>query len=112
MSSRSFLVGVLNQTCRPMRPGRISAGSRRSIGTLVAPMKYTCSSRGRGAGSRSDRPPTRRGTMKLASSSVFVLLVITRFMNGGLSMPSITTRSWLSAMPPMPPPIPPGNMKP
>ena len=50
--------------------------------------------------------------MKLASSSVFVLFVITRRMNGGLSMPSITTRSWLSAMPPMPPPIPPGNMKP
>ena len=32
-------------------------------------------------------------------------------MNGGLSMPSMTTSSWLSAMPPPMPPMPPGNMK-
>ena len=39
MSTRSSLVGVRNQMWRPMRPGRMSAGSSASIGTLVAPMK-------------------------------------------------------------------------
>ena len=39
MSLRSSLVGVRNQTWRPMRPGRVSAGSSTSIGTLQAPMK-------------------------------------------------------------------------
>src|SRR6202020_314655 len=36
MSSRSSLVGVRNQMWRPMRPGRVRAGSRTSIGTLQA----------------------------------------------------------------------------
>ena len=39
MSLRSSFVGVRNQTWRPIRPGRVSAGSRFSIGTFVAPMK-------------------------------------------------------------------------
>ncbi len=47
-----------------------------------------------------------------ASSSVFSRFVNVRLRNGGLSMPSITTSSWLSARPPpMPPPMPPGMMK-
>ena len=32
-------VGVRNQTWRPILPGRMSAGSSRSSGTFVAPMK-------------------------------------------------------------------------
>ena len=39
MSLRSSFVGVRNQTWRPIRPGRVSAGSSTSSGTLVAPMK-------------------------------------------------------------------------
>src|SRR5215211_2701035 len=35
---------------------------------------------------------------------------MTRFVNGGLSIPSMTTSSWLSASPPMPPPMP-GKVK-
>ena len=46
MSRRSCLVGVRNQTWRPMRPGRVSAGSSIWIGTLQAPMKKICSGRG------------------------------------------------------------------
>ena len=45
-----------------------------------------------------------------ASRNVFCLRVIHFFINGGSSMPSMTTSSWLSASPP-PPPIPPGIMK-
>src|SRR5579864_9367374 len=37
MSLRSSFVGVRNQTWRPMRPGRVRAGSRFSKGTFVAP---------------------------------------------------------------------------
>ena len=33
-------------------------------------------------------------------------------MNGGSSTPSICTRSWLSAIPPPMPPMPPGIMAP
>ncbi len=39
MSFRSSFVGVRNQTWRPIRPGRISAGSSEVSGTFVAPMK-------------------------------------------------------------------------
>ena len=45
----------------------------------------------------------------MPSSSVFVLFVKNFLKNGGLSIPSMTTSSWLSAS--EPPPIPPGNMK-
>ena len=41
---------------------------------------------------------------------MFDLFVKNFLKKGGLSMPSITTRSWFSASPP-PPPMPPGNMK-
>ncbi len=62
MSLRSSSVGVRNQTWRPIRPGRISAGSSVSIGTLVAPMKNTCSGAGFGGGKRSECFPILRGT--------------------------------------------------
>ena len=55
--------------------------------------------------------PILRGTMNVASRSVLSLLVNVRFIHGGLSMPSITTSSWFSAIPPPIPPMPPGNMK-
>ena len=39
-----------------------------------------------------------------------IRFVSMRFVQGGLSIPSMTTSSWLSASPP-PMPMPPGNMK-
>ena len=45
----------------------------------------------------------------MASRKVLNLLVSTRFVKGGLSIPSITTSSWLRASP-VPPPMP-GNVK-
>ena len=52
MSLRSIFVGVRSHTWRPMRPGRVSAGSSWLIGTLVAPMKEIWSLRGFGRGTR------------------------------------------------------------
>ena len=39
LGEATLFVGVRSHTCRPMRPGRISAGSSDWIGALVAPMK-------------------------------------------------------------------------
>ena len=104
MSLRSSCVGVRNHTWRPMRPGRVSAGSSSVSGMLVAPMKKTCSGEGFGRLSRSDTLPTRCGTKYMASSQVLILLVKMRLKKGGSSTPSICTSSWLSAKPPPPPP--------
>src|SRR4051794_37338700 len=112
MSLRSLAVGVRNQMWRPRRPGRMSAGSSASIGTFVAPMKYSCSLRGFGGRSRSETLPTFDGITYIASRNVLIRLVKNLRMNGGLSMPSICTSSWLSASEPPPmPPMPPGKMK-
>ena len=54
-----------------------------------------------------ERPRIRRGTMKIPSRNVLILFVKNFLKNGGLSMPSITTSSWLSAS--EPPPAPPGK---
>ena len=52
--------------------------------------------------------PIRRGTTYVASRKLFSRFVQKRRQNGGLSIPSIVTSSWLSASWPLPPIIPPG----
>ena len=94
---RSTLFGMRNCTWRPMRPARVSAGSRTPSGTFVAPMKNTWSLRGLGRGRRRGTFQRRCGMTYEASASVLTKRVPMRFRNGGLSTPSITTSSWLSA---------------
>ena len=103
---RSTLFGMRNCTWRPMRPARVSAGSRTPSGTFVAPMKNTWSLRGLGRGRRRGTFQRRCGTTYEASASVLTKRVPMRFRNGGLSTPSITTSSWLSAPLPWPPNMP------
>ena len=56
---------------------------------------------------RSETGPILRGTTNIASRNVLIRFVKNLRIIGGSSMPSITTSSWLSAIPPPPPmPIP------
>ena len=177
MSLRSSFVGVRKVMWRPMRPGRVSAGSRfcdrdvrradevdlrsarlrareperhrpclRRVPERLDPRVDDRGSRRATIIDPPDDPATgeaialkpETAAMPLTSSDCscdddqqgedpppglpdparhevdrveerFVLFVSTRLKNGGLSMPSMTTSSWLSASPPPMPPMP-GNM--
>jgi hypothetical protein len=59
-------------------------------------------------GSRSFTLPIRRGTTYTASRNELMRFVVKRRVHGGLSIPSMTTSSWLRAS--WPPAIIPGKM--
>ena len=94
---------------RPIRPGRVSAGSSSSSAHVAGPDEVDLLlARAAAACRRSRSLPIRCGTTYSASRNVFKRLRDEALASrGGSSMPSMTTSSWLSASPPpWPPPMP------
>ena len=106
MSSRSCFVGVRNQTWRPIRPGpdqrRVEPVDRHVGGAdevdLVA-------ARPRRRQPQRDLAEPPRDDVGRVEERVDPVRRARACVNGGLSIPSMTTSSWFSASWPPPPPI-------
>ena len=99
---RSSFVGVRKQMWRPMRPGRVSAGSS-ELDRHVAGADEVDLLAGAASAAAAAATACRSccGTKNIASRNVLKRLGEEALaQNGGSSMPSITTSSWLSARPP------------